>query len=144
MRKATFPAIAGKPPADAAQPSGMNGIIVTVIMNVTQEPRAPRIPNLLFQNPKNKSPPNNHSETPKKPTGPLNAENRVHPRHKRAAADKRDQSLRLVKTDLRPRQPAVLGKHTDLHGSPSADPGILTLNLALSLGCFELHDKVIR
>ena len=64
MRKATLPCIAGKPPAEAAQPSGINGIIV-VIMNVTHEPRAPRIPNFLFQNPKNKSAPNNHSETPK-------------------------------------------------------------------------------
>ena len=63
MRKATLPCIAGKPPADAAQPSGINGIIVMVIIKVTHEPRAPRIPNFLFQNPKNKSAPNNHSET---------------------------------------------------------------------------------
>src|ERR1700736_6365199 len=70
MRKATFPTIAGKPPADAAQPSGMNGMIVMVIMNVTHEPRAPRIPNFLFQNPKNKSAPNNHSEIPKNQLAP--------------------------------------------------------------------------
>src|SRR6266481_3102293 len=70
MRKATLPCIAGKPPADAAQPSGINGIIVMVIMNVTHEPRAPRIPNFLFQNPKNKSAPNNHSETPKNQLAP--------------------------------------------------------------------------
>src|SRR6266404_14401 len=56
MRKATFPTIAGKAPADAAQPSGLNGIIVMVIMMVTHEPRAPRTPSFLFQNPKNKSP----------------------------------------------------------------------------------------
>ena len=56
---------------------GMNGIIVTVIMKITAEPRAPRIPNLLFQNPANKSAPNDHAETPKKPTGPSNAEDRI-------------------------------------------------------------------
>src|SRR6202023_2822549 len=70
MRKGTLPAIAGNPPADAAQPSGINGIIVTVIMNVTHEPSAPRIPNFLFQNPKNKSAPINHSETPKNQLAP--------------------------------------------------------------------------
>jgi hypothetical protein len=52
--------MAGNPPADPAQPFGMNGIILTVIMNETHEPRAPRIPNFLFQNPKNKRAPNNH------------------------------------------------------------------------------------
>ena len=70
IRKATLPCIAGNPPADAAQPSGMNGIIVTVMINVTQEPAAPRIPNFLFQNPKNRSAPNNHSETPKNQLAP--------------------------------------------------------------------------
>src|SRR6267142_6284739 len=44
MRKGTLPAIAGNPPADAAQPFGINGIIVTVIMKVRLEPAAPRIP----------------------------------------------------------------------------------------------------
>jgi hypothetical protein len=75
-----LPAIAGNPPADAAQPFGINGIIVTVIMNVTLEPSAPRIPNFLFQNPKNKSVPNNHSEHPKNQLAPPDAENRVHPK----------------------------------------------------------------
>ena len=65
-----MPAIAGNPPADAAQPFGINGIIVTVIMNVTLEPSAPRILNFLFQNPKNKSVPNNHSEHPKNQLAP--------------------------------------------------------------------------
>ena len=41
-----------------------------VIIKVTHEPRAPRIPSFLFQNPKNKSPPNNHSETPKNQLAP--------------------------------------------------------------------------
>jgi len=57
--------MAGNPPADAAQPFGINGIMVTVLMKVAQEPSAPRIPTCLFQNPKNNSVPNNHSETPK-------------------------------------------------------------------------------
>jgi hypothetical protein len=48
MRKGTLPAIAGNPPADAAQPFGINGIIVTVIMNVTHEPSAPRIPKFFI------------------------------------------------------------------------------------------------
>jgi hypothetical protein len=49
---------------------GIEGIIVSVIMNVTHEPSAPRIPNFSFQNPKNKSAPNNHSETPKNQLAP--------------------------------------------------------------------------
>jgi len=53
MRNGTLPVMAGNPPADAAQPSGMNGMIVTVPMNDAQEPRAPRIPNRLCQNPRN-------------------------------------------------------------------------------------------
>jgi hypothetical protein len=65
-----LPAIAGNPPADAAQPFGINGIIVAVIMTVTAEPAAPRIPNFLFQNPKNKSVPNNHYEHPKNQLAP--------------------------------------------------------------------------
>jgi len=70
IRKATCSVIAVKPPADAAQPFGMNGIIVAVQTNVTHEPRAPRIPNFLFQNPKNKSVPNVHSEIPKNQVAP--------------------------------------------------------------------------
>ena len=65
IRKGTLPAIAGNPPADAAQPFAINEIIVTVPMNVIQEPSAPSIPNLLSYNPMNKSAPNNHSEMPK-------------------------------------------------------------------------------
>ena len=70
IRKATCSVIAGKPPADAAQPFGMNGIIVAVQMNVTHEPRAPRVPSFLFQKPRNKSAPNDHSETPKNQVAP--------------------------------------------------------------------------
>src|SRR5258708_33205515 len=65
-RKATVSVIAENPPAEAAQPFGMNGMMVMVATNAKHEPRAPRIPDFLFQKPKNKSPPNNHSATPKK------------------------------------------------------------------------------
>src|SRR5258708_1365241 len=74
----------------------MNGMMVTVPTNVAHEPRAPRIPNFLFQNPRNKSAPNSHSETPKEPTRAADAEYRVQPENKRAVADVRDQHLCLV------------------------------------------------
>src|ERR1700730_5190167 len=38
MRKGILPVIAGKPAADSAQPFGMNGMRVTVMMKVTTEP----------------------------------------------------------------------------------------------------------
>src|SRR3989442_15245900 len=62
MRNGTLPAMAGNPPADAAHPSGMNGMIVTVPRNAPQEPRAPRIPSRLYQNPRNKSTADDHSD----------------------------------------------------------------------------------
>jgi hypothetical protein len=62
--------MAGKPPADAAQPFGKNGIIVMVPTNEAHEPRAPTIPSFLFQNPRNKSRPNNHSDTPRNLVAP--------------------------------------------------------------------------
>jgi hypothetical protein len=78
--------MAGSPPAEAAHPSGINGIIVTVPMNEATEPKTPKF--LIFiSESKNKSAPNNHSETPK-PTGP-DTKNRVHPKNKRAVADVR-------------------------------------------------------
>src|SRR5258708_7586858 len=55
MRNATLSVIAGNPPADGAQPSGMNGIIVDVAINEKQPPSVPSIPNCLFQNPKSTS-----------------------------------------------------------------------------------------
>src|SRR5437879_1927692 len=70
MRKATLPCIAGNPPADAAQPSGMNGMMVTVPIMAKQQARAPRIPAFLFQNPQNKSAANNHSEAPRNQLAP--------------------------------------------------------------------------
>src|SRR5260370_38319100 len=70
MRKATLPCIAGNPPADAFQPSGLKGMMVTVPIKEKTQPRAPRIPAFLFQNPQNKSAANSHSETPKNQLAP--------------------------------------------------------------------------
>src|ERR1700745_707019 len=70
MRKGTLPVIAGKPPADAAQPSGIKGIIEAVVMNVPMEPIAPRIPAFLFQNPQNRSTAISHSDTPRNQLAP--------------------------------------------------------------------------
>src|SRR5262249_35683158 len=64
LQNGTLPVIAGKPPADVAQPSGMNGMMVTVPTNAAQDPSAPRIPNRLFQNPRNNSRANDHSDAP--------------------------------------------------------------------------------
>jgi hypothetical protein len=47
--------MAGNPPAEASQPSGIKGIIVTVVKKVTAEPAAPRIPSRLSQKPANVS-----------------------------------------------------------------------------------------
>jgi hypothetical protein len=88
--------MAGKPPADAAQPFGINGIIVAVIMNVAHEPTAPRIPNPLFQNPKNKCKPNNHSETPRNQLAHRTPKTGYIQKDKRTIADVRNQHLRLV------------------------------------------------
>jgi hypothetical protein len=70
MRKATCSVMAGKPPAEAAQPSGKNGIMVAVATKEKQEPRAPRIPAFLFQKPQKTRAPNSHSETPKNQVAP--------------------------------------------------------------------------
>src|SRR5262249_11897081 len=70
IRKATRPCIAGNPPADSFQPSGMKGMMVTVPIMAKAHPRAPRIPAFLFQNPQNKSAANNHSQAPKNQLAP--------------------------------------------------------------------------
>src|SRR2546427_13234540 len=70
MRTGTLPAMAGNPPADAAHPSGMNGMIVTVPRNAPQELRAPRIPSRLYQNPRNKSTADDHSYRPRNQLAP--------------------------------------------------------------------------
>jgi hypothetical protein len=49
--------MAGKPPAEAAQPPSINGIIVKVAINEKHAPSPPKIPNFLFQKPKNNSSP---------------------------------------------------------------------------------------
>src|SRR5262245_14256340 len=70
IRNGTLPVIAGNPPAAAAQPSGMKGMMVMVMMNDRHEPAAPRAPRGLFQNPRKMSAPNNHSETPRNQLAP--------------------------------------------------------------------------
>src|SRR2546422_4170815 len=100
MRNGTLPAMAGNPPADAAHPSGMNGMIVTVPRNAPQEPRAPRILSRLYQNPRNKSTADDHSDTPRNQLAPPDAEHGVHPGNQRAVADIGNQHLRLVREPL--------------------------------------------
>src|SRR5262249_29141127 len=70
MRKATLPCIAGNPPAEAAQPSGMKGMMVTVPIIAKQQPRAPSTPAFLFQNPQNMRAANSHSEAPRNQVAP--------------------------------------------------------------------------
>ena len=65
-----MPTIAGKPPADGAQPSGMKGMMVTVPMKVRHEPMAPRMPSRLFQKPANSSAQVSHSDTPRNQLAP--------------------------------------------------------------------------
>src|SRR5262249_21804392 len=69
-RNATVSVMAGNPPADAAQPLGMKGMIVIGDMKEKHEQRAPRMPHFLVQNPANKSAPNPHSATPKNQVAP--------------------------------------------------------------------------
>ena len=54
--------MAENPPAEASQPPGMNGMIVTVPTKVLHEPRAPSMANFLFQKLSNSSVPNVHSQ----------------------------------------------------------------------------------
>src|SRR5437870_1475483 len=87
IRNGTAPAIAGKPAA-GSQPSGMNGMIVTVVRNVPVEPRAPRIPNLLSQNPAYNRAKIVHSDAPK---------NRAPPRRPKAGYSQEMNGLLLMK-----------------------------------------------
>jgi hypothetical protein len=68
---------------------------VTVAIKEKHAPRAPRIPSFLFQKPKNKSAPNNRSDTPGS-KWPPNAKYRIHPENERVVADVRNQCLGLV------------------------------------------------
>jgi hypothetical protein len=89
--------MAGNPPAEASQPPGMNGMIVTVPTKVMHEPRAPSMPNFLFQKPSNSSVPNVHSQQPKNQVGAAEAKGRIQPENQWAMADIGDQSLRLIR-----------------------------------------------
>src|ERR1700722_13047646 len=62
--------MAGKPPAEGAQPSGMKGMSLGVDRKVTHDPAAPRMPSRLFQKPRNSSEPNNHSDVPRNQLAP--------------------------------------------------------------------------
>jgi len=64
MRNGTSPAIAGNPAA-GSHPFGMNGMIVSVVKKIMVEPRAPRIPSFLFQNPAYRRAQIVHSDAPK-------------------------------------------------------------------------------
>jgi hypothetical protein len=90
MRKGILPVIAGKPPADAAQPFGMNGMMVTVMTKVTTEPAAPRMLSRLSQKP----------ERPfgdaQEPARAADAERGIHPPDQRTVADIRDKHPRFV------------------------------------------------
>jgi hypothetical protein len=88
--------MAGNPPADAAQPFGINGMIVTVAINEKHEPMAPRIPSFLFQNPESKSALNNHSDTHKKRLAPRMPKTGYIQGDKRAVADVWDQTLCVI------------------------------------------------
>src|SRR6516162_8100678 len=66
----TLPVMAGNPPAEASQPSGIKGIIVTVVKKVTAEPAAPRIPSRLSQKPANSNAPKIHSKVPRNQLAP--------------------------------------------------------------------------
>ena len=54
----------------AAQPLGIDGIMITVAMKVMHDPMAPSIPSFLFQKPANKRAPKVHSATPKNQVAP--------------------------------------------------------------------------
>jgi len=64
-------AMAGNPPAEAFQPSGIKGMIVMVETNNAIPPMAPSAPAFLFQKPAMMSAPNSHSQTPRNQLAPL-------------------------------------------------------------------------
>lgn len=92
--------MAGKPPAAAFQPSGINGIMVIVMIKVTHEPVAPRMPSFLFQKPRKISAPNNHSETPRNQLEPWRPKTGYIQEIKRPIANERYQRLRFVREPL--------------------------------------------
>src|SRR5262245_43976847 len=86
IRNGTSPAIAGNPAA-GSHPFGMNGMIVRVVMKVMVEPMAPRIPNLLSQNPAYNSAQIVHAGAPK---------NRAPPRTPKAGYNQKMKGLLLI------------------------------------------------
>ena len=96
IRKATISVIAGKPPADAAEPSGIKGMIVVVPTNDAIPPSAPRTPAVLFQNPMNISVPKLHSETPRNQQAPLTPKTGYIQAMSRSITDVRNERLGLV------------------------------------------------
>jgi hypothetical protein len=87
--------MAGNPPADAAQPSGMNGMMVTIATKLAQAPAAPRTPRRFSQNPRSMSAgrPFPDSEEPGSSPDP---EHGVHPGDERTIADVGNQCPGLV------------------------------------------------
>ena len=59
-------------------------------MNITHQPRAPGIPNFLFQDPRNKNVPKVHSETPKNRGGFPDAEDAVEQDEAASGAERDD------------------------------------------------------
>jgi hypothetical protein len=95
IRNGTLPSIAGNPPADAAQPSGINGIIVTVPTNVAKarhRAHPPSYSRSLRRGARQWS----ISETARKVLAAANTEHRLHPRNQRSIADIGNENLCLV------------------------------------------------
>ena len=88
----------------------MNGMMVTVPTNVAHEPRAPRIPNFLFQSPRNKSAPNSHSETPVEVAAPAGSFKLIATHFGLNLKERRAQARALVAIARRhPRTTVMLG-----------------------------------
>jgi hypothetical protein len=96
MRKATLPGMAGKPPADGAQPSGINGMIVTVAMKVATEPSGAQYAQLLVPEPSedqcSEEPLRNSEEIGRA----LHAEDGVHPEDERTVGEEGNEALDFV------------------------------------------------
>jgi len=94
-RQATPSVIAGTPPADSAQPFGINGMIVTVAIDEKQAPSAPMIPNFCSKIPGTRA---CTATTPQLPgTRWLpHTKKRVHPENQWAVLDIRNQRVRFV------------------------------------------------
>jgi hypothetical protein len=74
----------------------MNGMIVTVAMNVSIEPNAPRMPEQLVPKAQKQQDANEPFRASEEPGGAMQAEGGVQPKDQGTIADKWDQRLRLV------------------------------------------------